>query len=159
MANDEFGTPDWVFRGLDYEFHFDVDVAASAENAKCERYITAREDALCMSWGNPGEWAFCNPPYSQPNVPLFVKRAVNQSKKGIGSVLVLQLDVTEIWAESIDGVASEVRLLSPGRLKFVGASNSAKFGTVFVIYRPLHVGSTHYRLFPKQALKAYSEQK
>ncbi len=37
---DLWETPQEVFDRLDARFHFEVDVCATAENAKCKRYYT-----------------------------------------------------------------------------------------------------------------------
>lgn len=50
-ASVEWSTPQEVFDKLNSEFHFTLDVAATPENAKCERYYTKAEDGLKMPWG------------------------------------------------------------------------------------------------------------
>ena len=49
--SDEWETPDAFFQDLDREFHFDLDVCASDENHKCDRYFTKEQDGLSHSWG------------------------------------------------------------------------------------------------------------
>ncbi|KKK74655.1 hypothetical protein LCGC14_2881640, partial [marine sediment metagenome] len=41
-----WGTPQWLFDKLDAQYHFDLDVCADADNAKCERFWTEAPDAL-----------------------------------------------------------------------------------------------------------------
>lgn len=48
---DEWATPQYVFDMLNEEFHFTLDAAATAENAKCERFYTKEQDGLKMPWG------------------------------------------------------------------------------------------------------------
>lgn len=48
-------TPEWetpldFFRTLDAEFHFTVDVCATAENAKCQDYFSPEQDGLSQEW-------------------------------------------------------------------------------------------------------------
>ena len=44
---DEWETPDWLYLDLDKEFHFDLDVAASAENHKHPtNYFTIEDNSL-----------------------------------------------------------------------------------------------------------------
>ena len=50
-ATDEWATPQGLFNQLDETFHFEIDVCASAENAKCERYFTKEQDGLQQDWG------------------------------------------------------------------------------------------------------------
>lgn len=48
---DDWCTPQALFDELDREFHFDLDAAASHENAKCKHYFTKETDGLKNSWG------------------------------------------------------------------------------------------------------------
>lgn len=49
--SDEWETPEAFFQDLDREFHFNLDVCASDDNHKCERYFTKEQDGLSQSWG------------------------------------------------------------------------------------------------------------
>lgn len=48
---DMWSTPQDFFDKLDAEFHFDLDVCATPENAKCSRFFTKEKDGLKQSWG------------------------------------------------------------------------------------------------------------
>lgn len=48
---DMWATPQDFFDELNDEFHFDCDVCATAENAKCEKYYSPTEDGLKQTWG------------------------------------------------------------------------------------------------------------
>lgn len=61
-AIDDRGTDPALFAELDARFQFTLDVAASAANAKCERYYSIEDDGLEQSWAAERVW--CNPPYS-----------------------------------------------------------------------------------------------
>jgi phage N-6-adenine-methyltransferase len=61
VVDDRATTPE-VFDPLNERFHFTLDVAASAENAKCERYFTVEQNGLAQPW--TGERVWCNPPHS-----------------------------------------------------------------------------------------------
>ena len=52
-----------------------LDVAATGKTAKCDRYITRRQDALRSKWDC--DW-WCNPPYSQ--VMEFVIYGISQAR-------------------------------------------------------------------------------
>jgi site-specific DNA-methyltransferase (adenine-specific) len=69
----EWSTPQWLFDALDAEFHFTVDAAASAENAKCERYWTKHREVECSEW--VGQRVFCNPPFGVKDLAKFSERA------------------------------------------------------------------------------------
>jgi hypothetical protein len=55
----EWGTPPALFRQLDAEFHFDLDVAATRENALCARFFIREDDAIVQPWRGT---VYCNPP-------------------------------------------------------------------------------------------------
>ena len=60
---DEWETPEEVFDYFNDMFHFTLDVCATPENAKCERYFTKEQNGLKENWG--GEICWMNPPYSK----------------------------------------------------------------------------------------------
>lgn len=47
----EWSTPQDFFDRLDWKYHFTLDAAATAENAKCARFFTAEDDGLSKNWG------------------------------------------------------------------------------------------------------------
>ena len=58
----DWETPKELFERLNSKYHFDLDAAASHQNAKLPNYFTADDDALLQEWqGN----VFCNPPYGR----------------------------------------------------------------------------------------------
>jgi hypothetical protein len=48
--SEEWATPPDLFRKLNAEFHFTLDVCATAENAKCPKFFTKKENGLLQSW-------------------------------------------------------------------------------------------------------------
>ena len=46
----DWETPQEFYDRLDKEFKFDLDPAASDNNAKCHRYYTEQQDGLAQSW-------------------------------------------------------------------------------------------------------------
>lgn len=61
-ATDLWATPQDFFDELDAEFHFDLDVCALPENAKCATYYTPEQDGLKQPWTGT---VWCNPPYGR----------------------------------------------------------------------------------------------
>ena len=47
----EWSTPQELFDGLNAVYHFTLDAAATAENAKCKRFFTREQDGLSKNWG------------------------------------------------------------------------------------------------------------
>lgn len=50
-ATDEWATPQDFFDRLNAEFHFETDVCATAQNAKCKRFFSKEQDGLSQVWG------------------------------------------------------------------------------------------------------------
>lgn len=59
---DDRAVPFELFDRWNERFHFTVDAAASAENARLPRFWTREDDGLHQPWA--GERVWCNPPYS-----------------------------------------------------------------------------------------------
>lgn len=49
--SDEWATPDELFSELDREFNFTLDVCATSENTKCEKFFDINIDGLSQNWG------------------------------------------------------------------------------------------------------------
>ena len=47
----EWETPQAFFDRLNWKYHFTLDAAATAENAKCASFFTAEDDGLSKNWG------------------------------------------------------------------------------------------------------------
>lgn len=128
----DWETPNELFLELNKEFSFTLDAASSHENAKCERHYTEKEDGLSQNWG--GETVWCNPPYGK-ELPKWIKKCAEEGKKKNTTVVMLIPARTDTRAfhEYIYG-KSEIRFLR-GRVKFVGAKNSAPFPSMIVVFK------------------------
>ena len=135
-------TPQRFFEKLNREFNFELDVASTSDNAKCERYFTELENGLEQSWrGN----VFCNPPYGR-EIGDWVKKAYDESLVNTNGVIVLLIPArtdTRYWHDYIFNKASEIRFLK-GRIKFElngVPKQSAPFPSAVIIYRSNDVGN------------------
>jgi phage N-6-adenine-methyltransferase len=149
----DWGTPQLLFDKLNQEFKFNLDPAATKENAKCENYYTEEEDGLQQPWHTrglarnkqtglyypqqiikPGR-VFCNPPYGS-QTKLWVAKAREEVSRGNCEVAVLLLPVrtcTKWFHEHVAGHA-ELRFIE-GRVVFEGADQGAMFPSMLAIYR------------------------
>lgn len=125
----EWSTPQDFFDKINQEFSFTIDVAATKENAKCERYYTKDEDALTKSWDNEIVW--CNPPYGR-ELHKWVEKA-SRARGGQVVMLIPARTDTRYFHEYIYGKA-EIRFIK-GRLKFGNSKNSAPFPSMLVIFK------------------------
>ncbi len=125
---DDWATPQKVFDELNDEFHFTLDPCADAENAKCAKFFTKRQDGLQQKWY--GERVFCNPPYGRVIGDWVQKMAGGEAKLSVG-LLPARTD-TRWFHDYIHGKA-EIRFIR-GRIKFGGHKNSAPFPSMIVIW-------------------------
>lgn len=131
---DDWETPQDLFDALDNEFHFGIDVCASAENRKCMNFFDKNDDGLSKNWGGYGT-IWCNPPYGRV-ISLWVRKAVEETSKGHTTVMLIPARTDTRWFH--DYVYKkpnvEIRFIK-GRLKFGGAKNSAPFPSMIVIFK------------------------
>lgn len=122
---EEWETPNDLFQKLDEEFHFDTDVCALPENAKCPHFYTPEVDGLVQDWKGK---CWCNPPYGR-KVGEWVKKASEEIRKGASLVVMLVAARTDTkWFHEYiyNNLNAEVRFLK-GRLKFGGGK---EFGSI-----------------------------
>lgn len=50
----DWETPGWLFKALDKIFGFELDAAAGANNAKCEKYYSLERSGLENPWATEG---------------------------------------------------------------------------------------------------------
>lgn len=133
---DDWETPLDLYGSLLPEFDFQMDCAATAENALCREWLgpgsPRGEDALAVDW-SPCNWL--NPPYSK--VAKFIAKAAEQRLRGCTTVaFVVPRTNTRWWHAHVWDVdrhtwrqGVEGRLL-PGRYVFTigGEPNRDKRG-------------------------------
>ena len=132
--SDDWWTPQWVFDMLDQEFGFEIDVCASAENAKCQRFFSREDNALAQEWTGV---CWMNPPYGRSGdqgIYQWMQKARQSAQAGATVVCFVpaRTDTLWWWDHALEG---EIRFIK-GRLKFSNAANSAPFPQAAVIFRP-----------------------
>ena len=124
-------TPRDFFDRLDAEFAFDLDAAASADNALCSRHYTEIEDGLRREWTGS---VWCNLPYGR-TIGAWVAKGRRSAESGSAEVVVMLIPArtdTAYWHEHVMR-ADEVRLVA-GRLRFSGA-DQAPFPCAVIVFR------------------------
>lgn len=137
VGRNDWGTPQILFDLLDKEFHFTLDVCASAENTKCRNYLSIESDGLSQPWTNA--ICFMNPPHSNADgtraLPDWIAKAVEESKKPNTTVVaLLPVDTSTKWFSLACSEASEIRFLV-GRLRFIGAPSCAPFASAVLVFQ------------------------
>jgi phage N-6-adenine-methyltransferase len=133
-ASTEWATPQDLFDQLQDEFKFDLDAAASPDNAKCETYFTKEDNGLSLPWSAYRVWL--NPPYGR-EIGRWVEKACEETLSHKGARVVVMLvparTDTRWWKTAKEGGA-EIRFLF-GRLKFGDSKSSAPFPSAILIFR------------------------
>lgn len=158
---DLWRTPPALFAALDAEFCFQLDAAAAPHNALCRKFITAEQNTLETPWADymsiPG-YVWLNPPYS--DIMPFVKKAASESANQIGTVMLVPADTSVGWFKEAIQTASEVRLITAGRLAFINpvtgkpVSGNNK-GSMLIIWRPYPRTHCHFATVDRDELMAF----
>ena len=132
--SDHWKTPDVFYHGLNAEFGFDFDPCPFNHD---------------MSWNGLGiEWKrrnYINPPYSRKLKEAFVKKAIEESKKGKLCVMLLPVSTsTKLFHDHIKPNANEIRFIR-GRIAFegintfgekVGKGSAPMHDSMIVVFKP-----------------------
>ncbi|MEN2376129.1 DNA N-6-adenine-methyltransferase [Lactiplantibacillus plantarum] len=133
---EDWETPQDFYDRLNAKYHFEWDLAASDDNAKCSCYFTRYDNSLEQDWEGLSGNLFLNPPYGR-ELKLWVKKAATtrlKDKQNLVMLIPSRTD-TSYWHDYIFNHA-EIKFLR-GRLKFEvdGVSgDSAPFPSAVVIY-------------------------
>lgn len=122
----EWQTPQDLFERLDAKYRFDLDVCATAENAKCDRFYTREDDGLAQPWDGR---CWCNPPYGR-EIAKWVKKAV-ESKTLVVMLLPARTDTR--WFHEYCLPYGKIEFIK-GRLRFGGAKENAPFASMIVVF-------------------------
>lgn len=125
-ATDLWSTPQWLFDRLNDIYHFDLDVCATPENAKCERYFTIEDDGLSQQWTGV---CWCNPPYGR-SIGKWVQKAVDSNAT---VVMLLPARTDTKWFHDLCLPFGKIEFLR-GRLKFGDGMKDAPFPSMIVVF-------------------------
>ncbi len=139
-SKQDYGTPPELLKAIRKRLNienFALDVAASPENAVCDDYLTAEDDALSSvrDWrsnNDPQGWTWCNPPYA--DIEPWVKKAVIESALGANIAVLIPLSISEWWVKYVEKHAYKISL--HGRIKFVGADQGYPKDCALLLYTP-----------------------
>jgi len=135
-ATDNWATPQEVFDQLNAEFGFTLDVCATAENAKCERYFTPELDALLQVWQGI---CWMNPPYGR-QIGRWIRKAYESSLQGATVVCLIPSRTDTAWWHDYV-MRGEIRFVR-GRLYFNDGGGRAPFPSAVVVFRMAETWAT-----------------
>ena len=129
-ATPEWPTPPGTFAALAAEFGpFDLDPAATADNAKAPMFYTMADDGLSQPWKGR---VWLNPPYGK-TIPRWMAKAAAEAADGRAELvccLVPARPDTRWWREATSAAAL-VRFL-PGRIRF--GTDPAPFPSAVIVF-------------------------
>jgi hypothetical protein len=115
--DDNYATPPDFYEQLNKRFNFDFDPCPYNPG---EILI----DGLKIDWGMRN---FVNPPYSRKLKEAFIKKAIQEMKKGKLSVFLIPVSTsTKLFHQYIKPHASEIEFVK-GRIKFGKIDNNGNF--------------------------------
>ncbi len=82
-ATDLWATPQAFFDSINAEFGFELDVCATPDNAKCEKFFTKDDDGLAQEWRGI---VWMNPPYGR-EIGAWMKKAYESARGGGNSCM------------------------------------------------------------------------
>ena len=126
-------TPQWLFDKLDSIYHFDIDVCATHENAKCKRYFTPEMDGLKQAWTGV---CWLNPPYGK-TISKWMEKAYKSSMAGATVVCLVPSRTDTAWWHDW-AMRGEIEFIR-GRLRFSGSAVNAPFPSAIVVFKPKEV--------------------
>jgi hypothetical protein len=114
---DDWQTPNYIYKDLHLEFQFDFDPCPFMHDV-------SEWDGLIIDWK---ERNFINPPYSRKLKEAFVKKAIEESKKGKLCVMLLPVSTsTVLFHDYILPNKKEIRFIRK-RIKFSGINTFGEF--------------------------------
>ena len=126
---DDWATPQSFFDEMDAEFSFDLDVCASADNAKASRFLTKEDDALSQTWSGT---CWMNPPYGR-GIGAWIKKAYETAASGHTVVCLIPSRTDTSWWHRYCAKSTDIRFVS-GRLSFGNGDGRAPFPSVVVVF-------------------------
>jgi phage N-6-adenine-methyltransferase len=129
--SEEWETPQDLFDVLDKEFHFELDVCATEENAKCPKFYTKEQDGLSQEWAKRN---WMNPPYGR-EIDAWIATAFAEAIFGNLTVTLLPARTDTQWFHGYIYHKHEIRFIN-GRLKFGSSKKAAPFPSMIVIFKP-----------------------
>ena len=130
--SDNWETPEYLYKELDDEFHFDFDPCP----------LNADFDGLLVEWGKVN---FVNPPYNRVDKPKFIQKAFDEWQKGKTCVLLIPSATSTIQFHDLILPNAEIRFIR-GRVSFSGynskgiyvTNKKGKHDSMIVIFRAQH---------------------
>ena len=118
VHSDNWATPPRFYQKLDEKYQFDFDPCPYNDTGKLAF------NGLNIDWGKMN---FINPPYSQKLKDAFVKKAIEETKKGNSSLMLLPVSTsTKLFHDWIKPNCDNIEFVK-GRIKFIGINTKGHY--------------------------------
>jgi phage N-6-adenine-methyltransferase len=131
------------------------DVCALPETAKAPNYFTPADDGLTRDWPRKGV-CWMNPPYDE--LAAWLKKAADEALGGSVVVALIPARTDTVAFQEAASRASAVVFIK-GRLKFVGAKDSAPFPSALLIFNPRDIATRFIFCSPTPQQRGYPVRK
>lgn len=126
---DLWSTPQAFFDKLNDVHNFTLDVCATKENAKCDRFFTVDDDGLEQDWDGV---CWMNPPYGR-QIGKWLQKAYEAYLEGATVVCLVPSRTDTRWWHDF-AMKGDIEFIK-GRLKFGNAKHNAPFPCAIVVFK------------------------
>jgi phage N-6-adenine-methyltransferase len=160
VVRDLWSTPSELVEWMESEYgDYDIDAAASKENAVCEKFYSKETNCLKRWWGS-NKHIWLNPPYS--NITPFVKKAIEQMEHNNQIDILLPCDTSTGWFYEAQQRAAEIIWIT-GEVYQEGGTEYSRTGrlafTSALTGKPVHGNNKGSVIFIMRELKEGEQQK
>lgn len=160
VVRDLWSTPSELVAWMEIEYgDYDIDAAASKENAVCEKFYSKETNCLKRWWGS-NKHIWLNPPYS--NITPFVKKAIEQMEHNNQIDILLPCDTSTGWFYEAQQRAAEIIWIT-GEVYQDGGIEYSRTGrlafTSALTGKPVHGNNKGSVIFIMRELKEGEQQK
>lgn len=127
----DWETPDYLFERYDEIYNFDIDVCATEENKKCEKFFSPEQDGLQQKWEGV---CWMNPPYGK-EISKWMEKAYLSSLEGATVVCLIPARTDTKWFHSF-ALKGQIEFLDK-RVTYKGAKQPAPFPNLIVVFKSL----------------------
>lgn len=160
IVRDLWSTPSELVAWMESEYgDYDIDAAASKENAVCEKFYSKETNCLKRWWGS-NKHIWLNPPYS--NITPFVKKAIEQMEHNNQIDMLLPCDTSTGWFYEAQQRAAEIIWIT-GEVYQEGGTEYSRTGrlafTSALTGKPVQGNNKGSVIFIMRELKEGEQQK
>ena len=147
--SNNWATPWPIFKKIESRFGpFHLDPCCTDLTAKCNTYITKKQNGLNQSWDIAVDRAkptrvFMNPPYGR-EIAKWMKKAYEESRKGVYVICLIHPRTDTAWWHDYAMKAAQIIFIR-GRVQFEMPGKKPKdsqFPSCLVVFSPFYIDST-----------------